>query len=208
MNAIFIEQLTTLLTILEKYPTISTKMLCAQTLLNLQQKFLTHFDDMTITFLSNDVDFFLMVSLNDMRSLINEAIGMLGQDQELVTAEELSDIVIPEDFTDTVAKISSLAPKNDKMAWWRLDRQMRGLLAKLDILNVDFFQYQEKIHTYSEQTTLEYKPVIDERQQVLDHIDQMRDKMVAECIHPTDSISWGKDGYVCKFCNAKLNLVK
>lgn len=207
MNAIYIEQLTTLLMILEKHPTISTKMLCAQTLLNLQQKFLTCFDDMTISFLSNDVDFFLMVSLNDMKSLINEAIVMLGQDQELVTEDELSEIIIPENFTEVVTKISSLAPKNDKMAWWRLDRQMRGLLARLEMLNTDFFQYQEKILSYSEQTTLEYKPVIDERQQVLDHIDQMRDKMVAECIHPTDSISWGKDGYVCKFCNAKLNLV-
>lgn len=208
MNAIYIEQLTTLLLILEKQPTISTKMLCAQTLLHFQGKFPTCFDDMTVSFLSNDVDFFLMVSLNDMKSLINEAIDMLGQDQEIVSEEDLSEIVIPADFTDVAAKISSIAPKNDKMAWWRLDRQMRGLLAKLDTLNTDFFQYQEKIHSFSEKTTKEYQSVIEERQQVLNHIDQMRDKMIAECIHPTDSISWGKSGYVCKFCNATLNLVK
>lgn len=207
MKHIYLEQIVLLQQALQKYPTIASKMLCAVVLVDMHKKGVVVQDSLTIEYLNNGEEFFLHISQNDIMKLLVDATHTINAGQnDAVVIEDA--VVLPSDFEQVAEHIAKQAPKNDKMAWWRLDRQMRSLLQQLEELNEKFFEYQQKLNESSSKLRHEFLNIITEREHVLEHIDTMREKMVAECIHASNNISWNSEGYVCKFCNTKINVVK
>ena len=115
---------------------------------------------------------------------------------------------MPPDFKEVVAIIAKQATKNDKMSWWRLQRQLNGLLDELDELNVPFFEFQDKLKTAMILLKKEYEAVVERRDHVVAHLDTLSVKMKAECIHPADYIVFKDGKYHCKFCDSNINLIK
>lgn len=87
---------------------------------------------------------------------------------------------------DTVANYSD---KNEKLSW---KRKMKKLSDLVD----DLRPYEEEI----------LKLVL-KKQPIMDKIDQLRDVMVKECIHPIDYLSHRGDHILCKFCNSRIKVV-
>lgn len=115
---------------------------------------------------------------------------------------------LPSNFKETASKISKQATKNDKMSWWRLQRELKILLNELDELNLPYFEYHQKVKEAVSNLENMYSSVIDKREHVLKHIDDITIKMKAECIHPADQIAYVCGEYHCKFCDTKINLLE
>ena len=102
----------------------------------------------------------------------------------------------PENETPEEAKrrrlfemISNHADRSEKTAWKRKHENMQKLIGTLKPI-------EEKI----------LKIIYEEKQPILDQINELRNEMVKECIHPFDFLV-EKDGYVeCKFCNKKIKI--
>lgn len=86
-------------------------------------------------------------------------------------------------------KISNVAPENDKMAWRRLRRELTKHLEELETHNATYFEIQAK------------------RKPLMDHIEELRKKMVTECVHPSDELVYKSTHVLCKFCNKRLRLL-
>lgn len=115
---------------------------------------------------------------------------------------------LPKNFKEIAGKISKQATKNDKMSWWRLQRELKILLSKLGELNVPYFEYHQKVKECVLKLESENVKLIIERDNILEHIDDIREKMKAECIHPSDQIAYVNGEYVCKFCDTKISLIE
>lgn len=86
-------------------------------------------------------------------------------------------------------KISNTANRSEKTSWNRKMDNMVKTLAKLRPI-------EQKILDIIEQ----------EKMPIQDEIQQLRETMVKECVHPYEYLVM-KDGYVkCKFCERKLSI--
>lgn len=102
----------------------------------------------------------------------------------------------PENETEEQAKLRLLlesianhANRSEKTAWKRKLKNMEGLLAQLRPI-------EDKILTI----------IAEEKQPLLDKIEELRQVMVKECTHPYEHLV-KKGGFVeCKFCNTKLRV--
>lgn len=208
MKQIFIEQLQFLQQYLLKHSNIPIKLLCIQLLMYFHNNKTIQLSSVTYDILSGiDLSNILNVSTQDVIGLLSDAISQLSKNDE---DESISDVVqedSPANFKENVDFISKQATKNDKMSWWRLDRQLKKHLLELEELNTTFFEFQVALNSSVESITKEYKETIDRRSDLLDHIDEMTIKMRTECIHPSDHILFVNGSYVCKFCNNKINVL-
>lgn len=135
----------------------------------------------------------LSVSKNDISELIDMCIQFItSKEQENIEIMDDSDelaMMSEEDFKRKVKIITSAAPKNDRMAWLRLNREMTKHVSQLDEYNKDLFELNSK------------------RQHIIEHIDELRVKMVNECIHPEDHLTLKGNDVFCKFCDRRLRAV-
>ena len=208
MKQIFIEQMQFLQQLLLKHSNIPTKLLCIQLILFFHNNRTIQLSSVTYDILDNiDLSNVLNISTQDVMGLLSDAISQLSKIED----EEIIDDVVQEDspanFKENVDFISKQATKNDKMSWWRLDRQLKKHLLELEDLNTTFFEFQVALNSSIESITNDYKETIDRRSDLLDHIDEMTIKMRTECIHPSDHILFVNGSYVCKFCNNKINVL-
>ena len=144
----------------------------------------------------------------DMRTALSEKISLNKKEEHpLQSCFDTIDETLPTNFKDIVNKISKQATKNDKMSWWRLQRELKILLKDLENLNVPFFEFHQKVRDTIIELETRYKEVISQREHVLSHIDKIKDKMKAECIHPAEQMAYVNGNYICKFCDTKIVLV-
>lgn len=85
-------------------------------------------------------------------------------------------------------KISEVAPNNDKLAWRRLYKELQRHLIEYDSVNEQFLSIKSKRVVLSKS------------------INEMREKMVNECVHPKTELVYKGDHVVCKFCEKRLKL--
>lgn len=84
-------------------------------------------------------------------------------------------------------KVVSLASKAQKNTWNSRMRSMKKLLGTLEPIEQQIIDLQAK------------------KVPIFDSIQNLRNKMVHDCIHPQEYLT-EKDGSVlCKFCNKKFN---
>lgn len=86
-------------------------------------------------------------------------------------------------------EVSRYSDKNEKLSWKRKMKKMEGLI--------------EKLQPYEEQIL----KIILKKQPIMDAIDELRNKMVKECVHPIEYLSHQGDHVLCKFCNSKIKVV-
>jgi small-conductance mechanosensitive channel len=86
-------------------------------------------------------------------------------------------------------KIANKPNRPEKVSWNRK-------LANLEKL-------YEKIQPIEEQIL----DLIAQKQPIYDEMQEIREEMVNECIHPYDYLVINDDHVLCKFCNKKLKLV-
>ncbi len=129
----------------------------------------------------------VITALNETCSRLFDIADTNATLDELIGAEtpDLTEAEINKIFK----KVSNIAPENDKMAWRRLRRELTKNLDSLDELNTEYFAIQAK------------------RKPILDHIDELRAKMITECVHPADELVYKNSHVLCKFCNKRLRLL-
>lgn len=101
----------------------------------------------------------------------------------------------PEGETDSQAherrvleKVSNKATRSEKTAWNRKMDKMVNLLAKLRPLE------EKIIELHGEKTP------------IMDDIQEVRNEMVKDCIHPYEYLLLKEDCVHCKFCDKKIRI--
>lgn len=84
--------------------------------------------------------------------------------------------------------VSKDADKNERLSWRRKEKKMEEFIKKLDPLNEEMLD------------------LIKRKQPILDDIEELRIKMVHECVHPAKMLVHKGDHILCKFCNRKLKV--
>ena len=84
--------------------------------------------------------------------------------------------------------ISKFADKNQRLSWRRKKKRIEDLISKLAPLNEETLQ------------------IILKKQPILDDIEDVRQKMVHECVHPKDYLVHRGTHVLCKFCKNKINI--
>ena len=85
--------------------------------------------------------------------------------------------------------ISNFSTRSDKTSWNRKIDNMVTLIARLKPI-------EDKILDI----------MLKEKQPILDEIQQLREVMLKECIHPYDNLILKSDHVHCKFCNRKIGI--
>lgn len=108
-----------------------------------------------------------------------------------VSDTDMSDIQMlsEKEVGEIFEKISNVSPNNDKLAWRRLYKELQRHIIEYNNLNSQFLEVKAK------------------RVAVNKTINEMREKMVNECIHPKTELVYKGDHVVCKFCEKRLKLV-
>lgn len=98
------------------------------------------------------------------------------------------DVQLTQKQSDELDKVSGFAEKNQKLSWSRKKKRIDELVERVQPI-------ENKI-----------MDLIREKQPILDQIDEVRDKMVKECVHPKDHLSHRGDHVLCRFCQRKINV--
>lgn len=103
---------------------------------------------------------------------------------------------IPENETEQQKKIrqqleqvTDHATRSEKTSWNRKMDKMVSLITKVKPI-------EQKIHE-----------LMEEKQPLLDEIQNLRSTMVKECIHPYEYLVLHKEVVYCKFCEKNMGLV-
>jgi hypothetical protein len=83
--------------------------------------------------------------------------------------------------------VSNAATRSEKTSWGRKMDNMVRLLASLDPIEQRILEISSK-----------------EKQPVLDEIQQLRQSMVQECVHPFDQLVVKENHVECKFCTKRI----
>lgn len=103
----------------------------------------------------------------------------------------------PDDETPTARRvremmevISTISPRPEKVAWNRQQDNMAALLAQVEPI----YEQIRELHA--------------QKQPLMDQIERLRARLVAECVHPYDMLTYDDAAgvVVCKFCNARFNM--
>ena len=88
-----------------------------------------------------------------------------------------------------IEAVSKFCDKNQKLAWRRKMVKMTDLLEEIEPLNEEMLA------------------LILRKQPIMDKIEDMRQVMVKECVHPADYLVHKGEHILCKFCKTKISLV-
>ena len=100
----------------------------------------------------------------------------------------MSRILDEETMKHELETVSKEADKNERLSWRRKEKKMQDLLEKMEPLNQEILR------------------LILEKQPLMDDIEELRNVMVHECVHPVKTLVHKGDHILCKFCNKKLNI--
>lgn len=100
---------------------------------------------------------------------------------------ETADDRLEREIKDT---ISNHASRSEKTSWNRKMDNMVSLMARITPIEQQIIDLQA------------------EKMPIFDEIQELRNMMVNECIHPHEYLVVEEDHVVCKFCNKKLNRPK
>lgn len=94
-------------------------------------------------------------------------------------------------FEDQVDALDNVTPKNEKISWKRKQKNIEKFVEELEPLEEEIMNLMAK------------------KAKIVDKIISTRATMVAECIHPADSLTPSADGtcMYCKFCERSIGLV-
>lgn len=90
---------------------------------------------------------------------------------------------------DIFTKIVNHPDKNDRIAWLRKHKKLKTMI--------------EETITPLETQILELTMT---KMAFMDDIMELRDSLVAECIHPREFLLTKEDHILCKFCDSKLKV--
>lgn len=109
---------------------------------------------------------------------------------EEIISEDLDGVFIisEKEVNELFEKISNISPNNDKLAWRRLYKELQRHLTEYETINNEFLEVKTKRMTLNKT------------------INEMREKMVNECVHPKTELVYKGDHVVCKFCEKRLKL--
>lgn len=85
--------------------------------------------------------------------------------------------------------ISNLPTRSEKTSWNRKMDNMVKLISQLTPI-------EEKI----------LQIMLQEKQPILDQINDLRTSMINECVHPFDQLVLKDDHVLCKFCNRRIGI--
>lgn len=88
-------------------------------------------------------------------------------------------------------QIANLSTRSEKTSWNRKLENMVKLMTQVAII-------EEKV----------LQIISNEKQPILDEVNQLRLTMINECIHPLEQLVDKGDYIICRFCEKKLNVVK
>lgn len=89
-------------------------------------------------------------------------------------------------------RIANRPNRSEKVSWQRKEDNLVKLLAQLQPIEDEIFDI-----------------IIQKKQPLLDEVQELREMMVNECIHPFEHLTVNKDGNVeCKFCYRELGFVE
>lgn len=86
--------------------------------------------------------------------------------------------------------ISNFRNKNEKASWMRKKRNLESLVKDLEPIEE------------------ELRDIMQRKNVIMDKINEIRDDMIVECIHPLDYLIHNGDHVICRFCESKLRLVE
>lgn len=89
-----------------------------------------------------------------------------------------------------LSAVSNFRNKNEKASWMRKKRNLETLVEELSPLEVEF------------------RSVAQLKEEIIDKINEIRDEMVVECIHPLDYLVHHGTFITCRFCETKLRMVE
>lgn len=87
-----------------------------------------------------------------------------------------------------LSEVAKHADKNQRLSWRRKKKRIDELLERIEPLQ------QKKLD------------IILEMQPILDQIEEVRVKMVEECVHPIDYLVHKGTHVECKFCKSKIKV--
>ena len=100
----------------------------------------------------------------------------------------MTDLLDEDAANKEISEVSKHADKNQRLAWRRKKKRIEDLIERLQPL-------QEK----KLELILEMQPTLDE-------IEDVRQEMVKECIHPADYLVHKGTHIECKFCRSKIRV--
>ena len=90
---------------------------------------------------------------------------------------------------DIFTKIVNHASKNERVAWNRKRKKLKTMIDET------ISPIEDKILELTMQ-----------KQLLMDGIVELRDVLIAECVHPRDCLVTKEDHIVCRFCEKKLQV--
>lgn len=99
----------------------------------------------------------------------------------------MTNVLLDEDqVAKEMADVSKFADKNQRLSWRRKKTRMENLLKELEPLNEEALQ------------------LVLRKQPILDKVETVRQKMILECVHPSDYLVHKGTHILCKFCGNKI----
>lgn len=89
-----------------------------------------------------------------------------------------------------LSAISNFRNKNEKASWMRKKRNLETLVEEISLLEDDL------------------RAITQQKQEIIDKINVIRDEMIVECIHPLDYLVHHGTYVICRFCETKLRMVE
>lgn len=90
-----------------------------------------------------------------------------------------------------INKIATFRDKNERLAWKRKKEKLENLVKELEPID-------DKI----------LKIILEEKYPIQDKIAELRAELVQDCVHPKDHLVHYGNHVVCKFCEAKIAVVR
>lgn len=89
-----------------------------------------------------------------------------------------------------IMRVAGVRDKNEKLSWSRRKKNLEDTVKTLEPIEQQIIELQTK------------------KMRIMDDIQEQRNSLLRECVHPTDYLVHLNTHILCKFCNAKLSIPK
>ena len=87
-------------------------------------------------------------------------------------------------------RVAGVRDKNEKLSWSRRLKNLEATVKTLEPIEAQIIKLQSQ------------------KMAIMDDIQEQRNSLLRECVHPTDYLLHLDTYILCKFCNAKLSIPK
>jgi len=102
--------------------------------------------------------------------------------------KDLEPVILTEKQEQQLEFIAKHKHKNERLSWKRKNDKMQDIIKELEPIEAEMLKWVEK------------------KQEIYQRIQELRQQMVKECIHPRDCLVYMGDYIACKFCNVNISL--